>query len=130
MMKKNNYFLYLIIAIIIVLTSFGLLHYLKIIQLPVKLFLLVNILIPVLFLGGAMIITVGKYKNPDSFAQRFMLLTTFQLLTILSVIAAVWYISKIHLKAFGLQFVSVFVLLMFIQSFLLVRLGRTENNQY
>lgn len=123
MMKKSNYFLYLTIAIIVVLTTFGLLHYAKIIQLPLKMFLLVNILIPVLFLGGAMIITIGKHKNPDSFAQRFMLLTTFQLLTILSVIAAVWYVSKIHLKAFGLQFVSVFVLLMFIQSFLLVRLG-------
>lgn len=67
--------------------------------------------------------TAGKYKNPDSFAQRFMLLTTFQLLAILSVIAAVWYVSEPHLKAFGLQFVSVFVLLMFVQSFLLIRLG-------
>lgn len=123
MMKKNNYFLYLTIAVAVVLTTFGLLHYLKIIQLPLKLFLLVNILIPVLFLLGALIITMGKYKSPDSFAQRFMLLTTFQLLTILSVIAGVWYVSKIHLKAFGLQFVSVFVLLMFVQSFLLIRLG-------
>lgn len=123
MMKRSNYFLYLIITLVVVLSIFGLMHYLKLIQLPVKLFLLINILIPVLFLGGGMIMTLGKYRNTDSFAQRFMLLTTFQLLTILSVIAAVWYTAKLHLKSFGLQFVSVFVLLMIIQSLLLIRLG-------
>ncbi len=126
-MKKSNYFLYIIVAVIAALSVFGSMHSLKIIQLPMKLFLLINIVIPILFLGGGIIITAGKYKNPDSFAQRFMLLTTFQLLTILSVIAAVWYTAKLHLKAFGLQFVSVFVFLMIIQSLLLIRLGTDKK---
>lgn len=126
-MKKNSYFLYLISAVSIVLVVYGLLHAFHLIQLPMKLFLLVNIVIPVLFIGGAAIVTVGKKKNPESFAQRFMLMTTFQLLTILSIIAAIWYKANIHLKAFGLQFVSVFVILMIFHSLLLIRLGAEEK---
>ncbi|MBC9812332.1 hypothetical protein H9Y05_07535 [Crocinitomicaceae bacterium CZZ-1] len=126
-MKKNSYFLYLMSAVSIVLVAYGLLHALHLIQLPMKLFLLVNIVIPVLFIGGAAIVTVGKKKNPESFAQRFMLMTTFQLLTILSIIAAIWYKANIHLKSFGLQFVSVFVVLMIFHSLLLIRLGAEEK---
>lgn len=126
-MKKSNYFLYLISALLIVLVVYDLLHAFHLIQLPMKLFLLVNIVIPVLFIGGAAIITVGRKKNPESFAQRFMLMTTFQLLTILSIVAAIWYKANIHLKSFGLQFVSVFVILMIFHSLLLVRLGAEEK---
>lgn len=126
-MKKSNYFLYLFSAVSIVLLVYGLMHAFHLIQLPMKLFILVNTVIPLLFVGGAAILTVGKKKNPESFAQRFMLMTTFQLLTILSIIAAIWYKANIHLKSFGLQFVSVFVILMIFHSLLLVRLGAEEK---
>lgn len=127
MMKKSNFFLYLILAITIVLSVYGLLHYLKIIQLPMKLFLIVFIIIPFIFLTGGMIVALGKNKNPDSFAQRFLLLTTFQFLAVLSILMAVWYKAGIHLKPFGFQFISVFIILMMIQSILLIRLGRNGN---
>lgn len=125
MMKKSNFFLYLIIAIAAVLAVFGLAHYFKIIQLPIKLFLIFFIVIPFLFLTGGVIATVGTYKTPDAFAQRFLLLTTFQFLAVLSILMAVWYKAGTFLKAFGFQFIAVFLLLMLIQSILLIRLGKS-----
>lgn len=113
-------------AIVAVLLVYNGLHLYKIIQLPINLFILVNILIPILFIGGAMIMR-GVNKDTDSFAQRFMILTTFQLLTNLFVIAIVWSVAKSSLKQFGLQFISIFIVLMMIQSVLLVRVGTTKN---
>lgn len=112
-------------AIVAVLLVYNGLHFFKIIQLPIKLFILVNILIPILFIGGAMIMG-GTNKDTDAFAQRFMILTTFQLLTNLFVIALIWSISKSSLKQFGLQFISLFIILMAIQSLLLIRIGATK----
>jgi hypothetical protein len=127
MMKKSNFFLYLIIGISLVLTVFGLLHYLKILQLPMNLFLIFFIVVPFLFLTGGVIATVGNYKTPDAFAQRFLLLTTFQFLMVLSILMAVWYKDFKYLKAFGFQFLSIFLVLMLIQSVLLIRLGSSRK---
>lgn len=125
-MTKNNYFFSLIVAIGVVLCAFGLLHYLKFILLPMQLFVLINVAIPILFLAGTAIVTIGKHKGPESFVQRFFLLTTFQILAVLAVIAGVWYVavSNKDLMAFGLQFVSVFTVLMAVQSVLLIRLKK------
>lgn len=122
-MKKSSFFVSLIAAISIVLSIFGLLHYLKVLQLPMNLFLVFFLLIPFLFLVGGVIVTVGNYRTPDAFAQRFLLLTTFQFIAVLSILMAVWYKAFEHLKSFGFQFISVFLVLMLIQSVLLIRLG-------
>lgn len=123
-MKSSRYVLMMIASIILVLGVFGLLHKIHVLELPMNLFLIFNILIPFIFLLGGVIIVSGFNKPPDIYVQRFMILTTFQFLAVLAIIGAVWYKSNHNLRAFGLQFVSVFVALMIIQSFLLLRANK------
>jgi 4-amino-4-deoxy-L-arabinose transferase-like glycosyltransferase len=127
-MTKNKYISLMVAAILICLLLFGALHYFKILSLPIKLFGLIYVVIPALFLGSIYVV-LGDKSKVEVFVQRFMILTTFQLLTNLFLIAAVWYVAKPYLKQFGLQLISVFILLMAIQSILLIRFSATQSNK-
>ncbi|MCO5258641.1 MAG: hypothetical protein M9916_00675 [Crocinitomicaceae bacterium] len=119
-MTKNKYIQYISGSIITVLLIFGGLHAFHIVTLPIKLFVLIYCIIPILFLSSIYVVS-GDQSKVEVFVQRFMLLTTFQLLTNLFLIASVWYAAKPYLKQFGLQLVTVFVILMAIQSLLLIQ---------
>jgi hypothetical protein len=126
-MKTNSYFFAICTALLVVLVGYDLLHYLKVFSLPIKLFLLINTIIPFLFLIGAWIVTSGKKKEPHVQVNKFVLLTTFQFMTMLIMIAAVWYKYHFALKAFGLQIVSLYVILLFFQSWLILKSVNEEN---
>lgn len=123
MTKSKVFAIRMLISMIIVLSLYSALHGLKIISLSLPLFKIVLLLIPVVFLIGGVIIISGFNKEPDVFVGRFLLLTTFQLLAVLSIIVAVAYKLNGHLRAFGFQFISIFILLMLIQSFFIVKIN-------
>lgn len=128
-MTKSKVFAFrMILSVTIVLSLFSAFHAFKIILLPLPLFKLILILIPFIFFVGGLIINSGFNKEPDIFVGRFFLLTTFQLLAILSILVAVAYKMNGHLKAFGFQFISIFILLMFLQSFFIVRINNKKNS--
>lgn len=123
-MKKTSYLTQLIAACIVVLSLFGLIHFFKVVTLPMPLFLLLMIAIPMIFVGGSLIVLIGEMSEPESFVQRFLMLTTFQFLGALSLIAAVWYTNKPTLKSFGIQFCIVFIAMLILQSVLLLRFSK------
>lgn len=120
-MKSKKFITQLLTGIVSVLVVFGLLHYFKVLQLPFNLFLLIFVIVPLLFISGGILMATSFSKAPDVFVNRFMILTTFQFLFVLAILGAVWYKMNLHLKAFGFQFIAVFVALMIVQSVLLIK---------
>lgn len=125
-MKSSMYFLILVVGLTVLLGIFGGLHAAHILELPLRFFYLLIGFVPFLFLLGAAIAVPGFKKAPENFVARFMILTTFQMLAVLSVIAAVWYTQKGQLKAFGFQLLALFVAGLILQSVLLVLANRNR----
>lgn len=81
-----------------------------------------DIIIAILFIAGGFIIAPGFMKEPDSFVNRFLILTTIQMLAMLAILAALAYVKIPDMRGIGFHSISVFVLLLMIQSTLLIRL--------
>lgn len=73
-----------------------------------------------LFVVGGAAVMQGVKKSPENFVLRFMSLTTFQLLAILSIIAAVIYSDVHQARHVVFNIMGVFVCLLAAQSFFLV----------
>ena len=80
-----------------------------------------DLLLFLMFGAGAMLIGPGLDKAPDNFVNRFLILTTVQLLAAMSILAALAYVNISDMRTVALQFISIFVILLAIQSFLLVK---------
>lgn len=127
MMSKKSFFLYLSIATLFVVLFFDFLYFFEVSRLPLALIVLINIALAIQFIAGGLIVVAGKQNNPESFSQRFLLLTTFQLFSVLTVILIIWYGSKDVLKPFLIQYVGLFAVLMIIQTLLLIRLSKSTE---
>lgn len=123
MTKSKAFALRMLIALIVVLSIYSGLHGMKLISLPLPLFKIVLLLIPVVFIIGGIVVSSGFGKEGDVFVNRFLILTTFQLLAVLSILVAVAYKMNGHLKAFGFQFIAVFIFLMALQSFFIIKIN-------
>lgn len=86
-----------------------------------------DIVLLFIFVMGTLIIAPGLKKNPENFVGRFMILTTIQLLAVLSVLLAITYVKIPNVKIVSFHIISVFVLLMFFQSFLLINEANKSN---
>lgn len=128
MTKSKGFAIRMFVSLVVVLTLYSALHALKILSLPLPLFKIVLLLIPVVFITGGMVMSTGFGKGPDVFVGRFLILTTIQLLAVLSILVAVAYKMNTHLKAFGFQFVAIFILLMLLQSFFIIQMNNKKNN--
>ncbi len=127
MTKSKAFAIRMVLSLVLVISLFVGMHALKIIVLPIPLFKLVLILIPFIFLGGGIIVISGLNKAPDVMVNRFMLLTTFQLLAVLSILVAIAFKMHAHLRAFGFQFISIFILLMLMQSYFIVKAANEDK---
>jgi len=83
--------------------------------------LVLDILLFVVFGLGAILIGPGLDKDPENFVNRFLILTTVQLLAAMSILAALAYLEMSDMRVVALQFISVFVILLAVQSFFLVK---------
>lgn len=128
MTKSKGFAIRMLLTLVIVLVLYSGLHAFKIITLPLPLFKIVLLLIPVVFVTGGVVMSTGFDKEPDVFVGRFLILTTVQLLAVLSILVAVAYKMNVHLKAFGFQFVAIFILLMLLQSFFIIQMNNKKNN--
>ncbi len=83
----------------------------------VKLILISSILI---FTLGTLIIAPGLTKSAENFTGRFLILTTAQMLGLLSIIMVFVYTDITAAKRTGFHLLTLFILLLFIQSYLLI----------
>ncbi|MFA5574144.1 MAG: hypothetical protein WC994_03715 [Brumimicrobium sp.] len=97
---------------------------LNVFSLVLPIIIVIDLAIVTQFIGAAFIATVGKIDKPESFSQRFLVLTTYQLFLIMIFLLAVFFGAKDHFKMFMIHYMSIFGVLMIIQSVLLVRLGK------
>lgn len=126
MTNSRKFISYMVVAVLILLIGHFVLHFTGYLSSPAILYQLIVGSILFLFIGGAFLIGPGLHKAPENFVGRFMILTTVQMLTILSIIAAVVYKNYSGLKSFGFQLISIFIALLFLQSFLLIRLNKNR----
>ena len=78
----------------------------------------------VLFGLGTLIIAPGLNKSAHNFVMRFLILTTVQMIALLSVIVALIYIQFNDFRTIVIHALALFLFFMIFQSFLLVRYSR------
>jgi hypothetical protein len=105
----------------IILILHILLSFLGMLGLKPQLYLILDAFLFLIFLLGGLIIGPGLDKRPENFVNRFLILTTLQLLSAMSVLATLVFMKTLDVRRAALQFIAVFVILLAIQSFFLVK---------
>lgn len=111
----------LIISYFLILIAHLSLVFLKILPGDFNILLAVNGFLAFLFVGGILIAAPGIKKGGESFAQRFLILTTGQLLLMMTLILILTFSKVPNSKALGFNAISVFVILLFTQSIYLIK---------
>ena len=120
-MKSKAYIKkFLLIALLILVCHVALLSA-GIFHIPLAKLFLMDGLLFLLFLASTFIIAPGLDKASDHFVNRFLLLTTLQLLTMMVTILSLSLIKMTNFKAIGYHLLSVFIALLSVQAILLVR---------
>jgi hypothetical protein len=120
-MKSKQYNKQILIGTLLVFTLHFSLFSIGMFNLTLKSILSIDGFLFILYFLGTLIISPGLDKAPDNFVNRFLILTTVQLMaSMFSVMLFV--VTKIHnVKAVSYHLLAVFLCLMIIQSFLLVK---------
>jgi hypothetical protein len=105
----------------IILISHIFLSFLEVLGLKTQSNLILDAFLFLIFALGAIIIGPGLDKEPGNFVNRFLILTTLQLLSAMSVLAVLVFMKTPDVRRAALQFIAVFVILLAIQSFFLVK---------
>ena len=120
-MKSKSYLIkFLSISIALVLVHLAIVFF-ELLPVNFLQILKLDIIVFILFAGGSLLIAPGLEKDPDIFVNRFLILTTFQLLAMLAILAAMAYSKLPDFRHISFHTLSVFVLLLGVQSALLVR---------
>ena len=79
-----------------------------------------DIIVLLLFIGGGKLIAGGFAKGPDVFVNKFLILTTFQLLAIMTILMAMIYVKLPDFRGVAFHTISIFIILLGVQSILLI----------
>lgn len=90
-------------------------------HLPSKSFQVIVVSNLICFLLPPLLMVPGFNKAPENFTMRFLILTTIQLLAVLSLIAALVYLDFPDKKRIGFHLICLFCALLASQSTLLIR---------
>ncbi|MEJ6776336.1 MAG: hypothetical protein QNK85_03310 [Crocinitomicaceae bacterium] len=121
-MSLNKRFLKRFVPLVaIILISHIFLSFLEVLGLKTQSNLILDAFLFLIFALGAIIIGPGLDKEPGNFVNRFLILTTLQLLSAMSVLAVLVFMKTPDVRRAALQFIAVFVILLAIQSFFLVK---------
>lgn len=126
-MKSKHFSFRFIILLLLVLSAHSVLVFLEIFKVDFTKFISLEIVLFVIYALGIIVIAPGLDKNPENFVGRFLILTTIQLLAAMSVLAALAYVQVPEMRSLSLHFISVFVIVLGIQSFLLVKWVNKEK---
>jgi hypothetical protein len=120
-MKSKQYNKQILIGAILVfgihfsLFSTGMFH------LTLKSILAIDGFLFILYFLGTLIISPGLDKAPDNFVNRFLMLTTIQLMAVMFSVMLFVIMKIYNLKAVSYHLLAVFLCLMAIQSVLLIK---------
>ncbi len=76
-----------------------------------------------IFLIGTLIIAPGLNKNAEDFTLRFLLLTTVQMLIVFFIVGIMAFKQIDHVRIIGFHLLAIVVVLLFLQSYLLVKIN-------
>jgi len=79
-----------------------------------------DIIVLLMFISGGKLIAGGFEKEPDVFVNKFLILTTFQLLAIMAILLAMVYVKLSDFRAVAFHTISIFIILLTTQSILLI----------
>ncbi len=120
-MKSKKYRLNFFAVIIVIISAHIALLFTGIFHVPLKAILLSDSFLIALYVLGTLIIAPGLDKEPDNFVNRFLILTTVQLMSAMFAILALVVSHTGHLKTVGYNLFGVFICLMISQSIFLFR---------
>ncbi len=123
MTKSRIYTTRFLSALLLICGLHLLLGGLGVLSLPEKRVILIDVILLLIFGGGMLIIAPGLNRTAENFVGRFLILTTVQMLSALSVIAAIVYKKVEMARPMGFHLIVVFLVLLTIQSVLLIRLA-------
>jgi hypothetical protein len=127
MNKIKKYLTFFLPSLLLITGTFYFLTVGGVIGLNASVVLRLCLVLFVIFICGALIIVPGLKKDPERFAIHFLGLTTFQMLSAFGVIGFLAFQKIDQVKSIGLSFIAVFCILLFIQSFLLIRINRSNS---
>ena len=121
-MKSKQFSLKLIILLTAVLLIHSGLVFFRIFDVNFKQFISLEIVLFVIYVLGIVVIAPGLDKKPENFVGRFLILTAVQLIAAMAVLAAMAYVKLPQMRSLSLHFISAFVVLLGVQSYLLITL--------
>jgi hypothetical protein len=127
MNKIKKYLTFFLPSLLLITGTFYFLTVGGVIGLKASVVLRLCLVLFVIFICGALIIVPGLKKDPERFAIHFLGLTTFQMLSAFGVIGFLAFQKIDQVKSIGLYFIALFCILLFIQSFLLIRINRSNS---
>ncbi len=125
-MKSKKYLQYFFLGSILVISSHLFLSYLWLSKLLFFSVLKLDFVVTIVFVLGAFFIASGLKKEAESFVNRFLILTTFQMLAMMAVLLAMVYTKFPHFKTVGFHTISIFTALLILQSVFLIK-GVNKN---
>lgn len=120
-MKSKQFSIRFITLLTTILVIHSILVFLRVFDVHFSQFISLEAVLFVIYALGIIVIAPGLDKNPDNFVGRFLILTTVQLLAAMSVLAALAFTKVPEMRALSLHFISAFVAVLGVQSFLLVK---------
>lgn len=122
-MKIKSYITRFVPLVVLLLVVHILLVYLNVFPFNFRLTLISDFALLFIFLLGVPIVSVGLKKKEDGgFVGSFLILTTVQMLSTLSVLGAFVYTQVPQFREISLQLISVFIILLIVQSIFLIKL--------
>lgn len=122
-MKIKSYSTRFVPLVVLLLVVHILLVYLNVFPFNFRLTLISDFALLFIFLLGVPIVSVGlKKKEEGGFVGSFLILTTVQMLSTLSVLGAFVYTQVPQFREISLQLISVFIILLIVQSIFLIKL--------
>jgi Mg/Co/Ni transporter MgtE len=98
-----------------------------VLQLVEKHAIIISVTISVIFGGGIPIIAPSFRQDPEKFVGRFLVLTTVQLLLAMSILLAFIVSKQSDAKMMCFHFISLFVLILIIQSLGLIKFANSTD---
>lgn len=121
-MKSKQFSLKFIILLTAVLLIHSGLVFFRIFDVNFKQFISLEIVLFVIYVLGIVVIAPGLDKKPENFVGRFLILTTVQLIAAMAVLAVMAYVKLPNMRSLSLHFISAFIVLLGVQSYLLIKL--------
>ncbi|TNF47676.1 MAG: hypothetical protein EP305_07215 [Bacteroidetes bacterium] len=121
--SKNTYLYFFPVLLILTSGIYISLSFLNILSMPFENALQIGGFTFLIFFLGVLIMAPGFSKGAQQFVMRFMVITTLQMLSVLSVIMVVAYRSIENAKWIGYHLLFLFCFFLFVQSFLLIKAG-------